>query len=236
MALPKESIDDIEIKEEEWNNNAEMDGEDGGNKNNNDATPSLKFAPMKPSDMREGVKFETREVKVPVKRLAALKKQWMDIYTPIVEQLKLQIRYNTKKKAVEIRTCKQTEDATAIQKAADFVDAFCIGFEIKDSIALIRLDDLYIDSFEIKDVKNLKGDNLSRAIARIAGKNGTTKFTIENTTRTRIVLADTKISILGTYSNIRVAKDAIVDLILGSPASKVYGKLRTVMSRMRETL
>lgn len=133
---------------------------------------------------------------------------------------------------VEIKTTKATTDASSVQRAADFVHAFILGFEVQDAIALLRLDDLYIESFEVKDVKTLRGEHLARCVGRLAGKSGKTKFTIENASRTRIVIADTKIHILGSFQNIRVARDSICALILGSPAGKVYTKLRSVASRL----
>ncbi|KAF2176710.1 eukaryotic type KH-domain (KH-domain type I) [Zopfia rhizophila CBS 207.26] len=197
-----------------------------------DETGRPRFPPAK--DVPIAFRREHRKIPVPPHRMTPLKNSWPRIYPALVEHLKLQCRVNQKSKAVELRTSSHTTDTGALQKGEDFVRAFCLGFDVDDAIALLRLDDLYIETFEIKDVKTLTGEHLSRAIGRIAGKDGKTKYAIENSSRTRVVLADQKIHILGGFKNIHIAREAIVSLILGAPPGKVYGNLRTVASRMKE--
>jgi len=191
------------------------------------------FAALTAAELAGG-KVMFRRVPVPAHRFTPLKEKWMDLYQPIVKHMKLQIRMNLKTRSVELRTSEHTEEVSALQKSHDFIRAFLMGFDVQDAIALLRMDDLYIDTFEVKDVKPLHGDHLSRAIGRIAGKGGKTKFAIENATRTRIVLADSKIHVLGSFANIKIARDAVCDLILGTQPGKVYTKLRSIASRLKE--
>lgn len=179
-------------------------------------------------------KIEYRRVRVPPHRLTPLRNQWENLMSPIVEYLKLQIRFNPKNRCIELKTADLTTDPGAIQKGFDFCECFMMGFELQDAVAMLRLDDIYIDSFMVTDVKMLAGDHLSRAIGRVAGQDGKTKYAIENATRTRIVVQDQKIHIMGSFTNIKIARDAVCDLIIGAPPGKVYNRMKTVAKRLSE--
>lgn len=62
-----------------------------------------------------------RKVPVPAHRYTPLKENWLKIFTPIVEHLQLQVRFNLKTRNVEIRIGNETKDVANLQKAADFV-------------------------------------------------------------------------------------------------------------------
>lgn len=65
---------------------------------------------------REG---EIRRVLVPSRRISPLRGAWKDIVEPIVQQMGLQIRFNTDTKAVELRAGPGT-----------YVDTLCDGLAV----------------------------------------------------------------------------------------------------------
>ena len=58
---------------------------------------------------------ETRSIRVPPQRYTPLKESWEAIVKPIVEHAKLQVRMNTRSRAVEIRSTPYTTDIGALQ-------------------------------------------------------------------------------------------------------------------------
>lgn len=53
---------------------------------------------------------------------------------------------------VELKMRSDTPDIGNLQKCADFIHAFMLGFDVVDTVALLHLDKLYVESFKIKDV------------------------------------------------------------------------------------
>ncbi|KAL7300461.1 hypothetical protein TKK_0006813 [Trichogramma kaykai] len=66
---------------------------------------------------------DIRKVAIPAHRYTPLKENWLNIFTPIVTLLKVNVRCNLKTRNVEIKLNEDTPDIANLQKAADFVKA-----------------------------------------------------------------------------------------------------------------
>ena len=61
------------------------------------------FAPLPGSATSSALKNEFRRIPIPPHRMSPLKRDWVNLYTPMVEMLGLQVRMNVKRKAVELK-------------------------------------------------------------------------------------------------------------------------------------
>jgi len=192
-----------------------------------------------PRSKKQKPSYEMRSICVPSNRRSPLKKDWVILLEALNNDLKLQARVVTKGNPwmVHLRQSESTADPLHLDRGAEFLRAYLNGFAIEDAKALIRIDGMFTESFQISDVKfSLQGEHVNRAIGRLVGRQGQTKFSIENATRTRIVVADKTIHLLGSYENMQLARRAICDLIMGSQANKVYGRMQLIAHRMKSAL
>lgn len=176
---------------------------------------------------------DLRKVSIPQHRMSPLKKHWNEILEVLVTKLNLECKVDPKKRLVMVRSPDGEKAAQLLDKAAEYLKAFLYGFELRDAVALLRLDDIFMESFAVKDVKSLQGDHLNRAIGRVAGREGQTKHGIENATRTRVVVANQMVHVLGTSKAIKQARTAISCLIMGTPQGKVHNNLRLLANRTK---
>ena len=106
------------------------------------------------------------QVNVPQHRMTPLKNSWMSLYTPVTENMKLDMRMNLKAKKVtqclqscsqqqqsesmltiscvkvELKTNADTPETSSLQKAADFVQAFILGMCPEQPLPLYGPDGL----------------------------------------------------------------------------------------------
>ena len=78
------------------------DEPEGGDPDEGDFSEIPNFPQVSALDARGRV-VETRRVPIPAHRLTPLKQSWMAIYQPLVEHMLLQVRFNPKRRSVDIR-------------------------------------------------------------------------------------------------------------------------------------
>ncbi|KAI5169837.1 RNA-binding protein PNO1 [Pancytospora epiphaga] len=177
---------------------------------------------------------QERSVEVPPYRIRQLKQDWTKVYTAIVEYGRLQLRFNRATRTVDLRTCDTTPDQSYIERGVSFLQALFYGFRVEDAAALMKYRDVFIETFEIGDIRKLKRAHMSRAIGRVIGREGRTKSSIENFSKCKFILNDQRIVVIGCPENIKMAKDGIGRLVQGCEPSSIFNRMRMTSLKLKE--
>ncbi len=116
-------------------------------------------------------------------------------------------------------------------EASLILDAISLGFSAKKALQLA--DEQFI--FRKLPVKNFtKRKNLHEVRARIIGKQGKTKRTIEEISGCNIIIKDNTIGLIGPSESIETATTALTNLIRGSKQANVYRYLERMNAERKK--
>lgn len=176
--------------------------------------------------------FTVRSVNIPIPRVNGFKARWMQIYTPLVDVLDLQVRMNLKVPCIDLRT-ENDENIVNLEKGVQFINAILDGFTPDQAVDLLK-DDVMMIKFNISEIKHLTEKNASRAVGRIIGREGKVKAAIEKTMGVHILIKEDEVFIIGDEYGIRRAKESICRLVMGAHPGSILNKLKVVASKQKK--
>lgn len=109
--------------------------------------------------------------------------------------------------------------------------AINLGFSTKKALLLID-EEFIFRKLNIKDFTNKK--NLKEVRARIIGKNGKTKKTIESISNCSIIIKNNEIGVIGNAESIEELITAITNLIRGTKQSNTYRYLEKINKKNKQ--
>ena len=123
----EEAVDDTPSKralEEEFEMKEEAQEEA-----QDDSVPPALFPATAAASLSSASSLDASYIRIPVPahRYSPLKAQWQALYQPVVEHMKLQIRFNPKKRCIELRVRHTTQHSTAQHTASGLCDATIIS-------------------------------------------------------------------------------------------------------------
>ena len=112
--------------------------------------------------------------------------------------------------------------------AEKVIDALSAGFPFSAAM-LIKDEEYLLETINIKEYTKRK--DLERIRARIIGKKGKTLRAISHITNCFLELKDNSVWIIGSFENVKSARDGIISLIRGAKQSSIYSFLEKNRSK-----
>ncbi|XP_039030222.1 RNA-binding protein PNO1-like [Hibiscus syriacus] len=145
----------------------------------NSLPPKPKFEPLKAHEMSDG-RVQFRKVSVPPHRYSPLKKYWMDIYTPIYEQMKIDIQMNLKARKVELKTRLDTPDISTLSKLSCWVSMLRMLLRFPGPESGVEYDRL--EPNEKKEARAGVKESQKGALDKFVSKNADSHETLNQST------------------------------------------------------
>jgi len=143
--------------------------------------------------------------------------------TELEKKLKVKIIIQSHKIIIKGNTLDEFE-------ASKVLDAINFGFSAKQAISL-KDDFMTLKIINIKDFTKKK--NLKIVRARLIGRKGRTRRTIENISNCQLIIKDNEIGVIGDVESIDEVMTAVSNLVRGTKQSNTYRYLERMNKRRR---
>ncbi|KAF7691474.1 Pre-rRNA-processing protein PNO1 [Cucumispora dikerogammari] len=174
--------------------------------------------------------YQQQSISFTPNKLAFLKNNWMDIYTPLVLN-KIDVRLSLTTLTIDLRITAE-QDPISLQRGLQFLRAVLFGFKIGDC-ARVLIDEIQLIKFHLKDMRKMNDNTLSRAIGRIVGRSGATKKIIEDCINCKLIIGD-HIILMGTNKEVEMAKESIRRLVSGKSVGAVQKNLKNLKAKEKK--
>ncbi len=124
------------------------------------------------------------------------------------------------------------EDSLKLFTLRDVITAIGRGFN-PETAKLVLNPGFSLEVVNIKDFVKPSKNHLLRVRARVIGRSGKTRETLERLSGTHISIYGKTIAIIGTSERASIARQAVEYLVKGSPHGHVYKWLERTIARQR---
>lgn len=158
-----------------------------------------------------------KRIRVPLDRLGVVIGKGGEVKKRIEDTLNVKLKIN---KSGVITIEADPDNADNILKAELIIKAMGLGFSPEKAFLLMK-EDYNLRIIDLSRYARSKKD-LIRIKGRIIGEKGKARRIIEETTETKISVSDKEVAIIGRWSNIMLAEEAILKIIRGARHATVY--------------
>jgi len=161
-------------------------------------------------------------IKIPRERIGVLIGPEGRVKANIEKKLNVELEIDSAAGSVTITLDPNAQDPSLLFRAKEVITAVGRGFSPERAYRLLHNEDTMLEVIDLRLTVGKSPADISRLKGRIIGKGGKTRRIIEELTDADISIYGHTVSIIGSFDQTTIAREAILMLIKGSQHSTVY--------------